>query len=337
MTREASTGSIPARMRAVQVEELGGPEGLRPVELPVPVAGPGEVLIRTAFVGVNYADVKARRGGHHIARPVPYLPGLDVSGVVVAVGDGVEDLHPGQRVAAATDGGAYAEYVRARASLTWALPDPTVDLREVAGVVALMTAYNVLIVRADLQPGESVLVHAAAGGVGTLLLQLARHVGAGRIIGVVGSESKVAVAEANGADTVIVSRGEDYGARLDQVLPDGVDVVMDSAGGSMFSDAFARLATFGRLVNFGTASGAPAPVDPSPMHKKNLTLFGYSSGTFRKSRPEGVQLAARTMLELHASGAIQVPIGDVLPLERAADAHRALESRTSTGRLLLEV
>lgn len=337
MTREASTGSIPARMRAVQVEELGGPEGLRPVELPVPVAGPGEVLIRTAFVGVNYADVKARRGGHHIARPVPYLPGLDVSGVVVAVGDGVEDLHPGQRVAAATDGGAYAEYVRARASLTWALPDPTVDLREVAGVVALMTAYNVLIVRADLQPGESVLVHAAAGGVGTLLLQLARHVGAGRIIGVVGSESKVAVAEANGADTVIVSRGEGYGARLDQVLPDGVDVVMDSAGGSMFSDAFARLATFGRLVNFGTASGAPAPVDPSHMHKKNLTLFGYSSGTFRKSRPAGVQLAARTMLELHASGAIQVPIGDVLPLERAADAHRALESRTSTGRLLLEV
>lgn len=337
MTNVTFAGGLPATMRAVQVEELGGPEGLRPTELPVPTPGEGEVLVRSAFVGVNFADVKARRGGHHIARPVPYLPGLDVAGEVVAVGDGVVGLRVGQRVAAATDGGAYAEYARARAGLTWALPDPEVDLREVAGIVALMTAYNVLAVKADLQAGESVLVHAAAGGVGTLLLQLAKHLGAGRVVGVVGSEAKVEVAVRYGADEVIVSRGEDYAARLDATFAGGVDVVMDSVGGSMYHDAFSHLARFGRMVNFGNAGGDPAPLDTAAMHTKVLSLIGYSSGTYRKHRPEGVRRAAERMLELHAEGAIRVPIGEVFPLERAADAHRALESRTSTGRLLLEV
>ncbi|MCA1791183.1 MAG: alcohol dehydrogenase catalytic domain-containing protein, partial [Thioalkalivibrio sp.] len=189
-SHDASDGDLPATMRAVRVEALGGPEVLRPAERPLPEIGPGDVLIRAAYAGVNFADVKARRGGHHISRPVPYLPGLDVSGTVVAVGEGVEGLRVGQRVAAATDGGAYAEYVKARAVLTYALPDPDVDLREVAGIVAMMTAYNVLMNKAVLQAGETVLVHAAAGGVGTLLLQLARHAGAGRVLAVVGSDAK---------------------------------------------------------------------------------------------------------------------------------------------------
>lgn len=335
--REATSGDLPATMRAVRVEALGGPEALRPAELAVPSLGPGEVLIRTAYASVNFADVKARRGGHHIARSVPYLPGLDVSGTVAALGEGVAGLQVGQRVAAATDGGAYAEYVKARAVLTYPLPDPNVDLREVAGIVAMMTAYNVLMRVAALQAGETVLVHAAAGGVGTLLLQLARHAGAGRVLAVVGSDAKAPVAREFGADEVIVSRGGGYADALDAAAPDGVDVVADAVGGPMFSAAFERLAPYGRIVNFGNAAGDPPVLDPSGMHKKNLTVSGYSSGTYRKSRPEGVRRASTRMLEMHAEGSLRVPIGEVFPLDRAADAHRAIESRASTGKLLLEV
>lgn len=336
-SHEAAGEGLPATMRAVRVEALGGPEVLRPAEVPLPEIGEGEVLIRAAYAGVNFADVKARRGGHHIARPVPYLPGLDVSGTVAAVGEGVEGLRVGQRVAVATDGGAYAEYVKARAVLSYPLPDPDVDLREVAGIVAMMTAYNVLMRKAALQADETVLIHAAAGGVGTLLLQLARHAGAGRVLAVVGSDAKTPVAREFGADEVIVSRGEGYGEALDAVAPDGVDVVADGVGGAMFAAAFERLATYGRIVNFGNAAGDPPTLDPSGMHKKNLTVIGYSSGTYRKSRPQGVLRAATRMLELHAEGALRVPIGEVFPLERAADAHRAIESRASTGKLLLEI
>lgn len=322
-------------MRAVQAVELGGPEGLRLREVPMPRIGPGEVLIRTVYASVNFADVKARRGGHHLNRMVPYIPGLDLCGVVEAVGAGVVGLEPGQRVAAATDGGSYAEYARARASLTYPLSDRGLDMRQTAGIVAMMTAYNVLIVKAGLQAGETVLIHAAAGGVGTLLLQLARRYGAGRVIGVVGSEIKAPVAKRYGADDVIVTRGGDLGERLDELVPDGLDVVMDSVGGPYFAATFPRLATYGRIVNFGNAAGEPPDIEVAGMHKKNLTVFGYSSGTYRKSRPSGVQRAANTMLEHLTAGEISVEVGAVYDLEEAADAHRAIESRATTGKLLL--
>lgn len=322
-------------MRAVQAVELGGPDVLQEASVPVPEIGAGEVLIRNAYASVNFADIKARRGGHHLERKVPYVPGLDVSGTVHAVGAGVTRLEPGQRVAAATDGGSYAEFSKARAELTYALPDGDVDLQQAAGIVAMMTAFNVLIVKADMQPGETVLIHAAAGGVGTLLLQLARLYGAGRVLGVVGSEAKIATALEYGADDVIVTRGGDFADLLDDVAPDGLDVVMDSVGGPYFAAAFPRLATYGRIVNFGNAAGDPPSVEVSSMHKENLAIYGYSSGTYRKSRPAGVQRAANRMLEHLAAGEITVEIGGVYDLADAADAHRAIESRTTTGKLLL--
>ena len=330
-------GLVPRMMRAVQVAELGGPEVLQPAELPIPEIGPGEVLIRTSYASVNFADIKARRGGHHLNRATPYVPGLDVSGVIEEIGAGVEGLAPGQRVAAATDGGSYAEFGKARAALTWTVPEGDVDLRQAAGIVAMMTAYNVLIVKAGLQEGETVVIHAAAGGVGTLLLQLARRYGAGRIIAVVGSDAKIEIAERYGADDVVVTRGEDYADQLDRLAPDGVDVVMDSVGGAYFSATFPRLATYGRIVNFGNAAGNPTAIETAGMHKKNLGVFGYSSGTYRKSRPAGVQGAATAMLEHLAAGDVTVEIGGVYDLVDAAEAHRAIESRTTTGKLLLRV
>ena len=322
-------------MKAVYAREFGGPEVLELVERTAPTPGPGEVTVRTAFASVNIADVKSRRGGHHTGAKPPFVPGLDVSGTVEAIGEGVAGLRVGQWVAAAPDGGAYAEVVRARAALVYPLAAGT-DPRQAAGIVALMTAYNVAIVKGGLQPGETVLVQAAAGGVGSLLVQLAKHYGAARVIGVVGSDAKVAVAKGFGADEVLVVREQDLRPHLAAAAPDGVDLALDSAGGDAFVAAFEALRPFGRIVNFGDAAGAPGPIRVSGMHKTNQAVFGYSSGHYRKHRPEGVRQAAERALAHVAAGELRVEVSRVFGFAQASEAHRLLESRASTGKLLLE-
>ncbi|MFO7545750.1 MAG: zinc-binding dehydrogenase [Trueperaceae bacterium] len=321
-------------MNVVVATAFGAPDVLRLEQRPEPAPGLGEVTVRTAFASVNFADVKARRGGHHTGTTVPFVPGLDVAGTVERVGAGVTGLRIGQWVAAATDGGAYAEVVRARAALVFPLTEG-VDPRQAAGVVALMTAYNVLLVKGALQPGETVLVQAAAGGVGSLLLQLAKLHGAGHVIGVVGSTAKVETARRLGADDVLVVRDEDLRPHLTRAAPNGIDVALDSAGGDAFVTAFEALRPFGRIVNFGDAGGTPGPVSVSRMHKQNLTVVGYSSGHYRKHRPEGVRLAAERALAHVAAGELQVEVTRTFPLAAAAEAHRLIESRASTGKLLL--
>ena len=322
-------------MKAVVAQAFGGPEVLELVERPGPTPGPGEVTVRTAYVSVNFADVKSRRGGHHTGARPPFVPGLDVSGTVEAVGEGVAGLRVGQWVAAAPDGGAYAEVVRARAALVYPLAEGA-DPRQAAGIVALMTAYNVAIVKGGLRPGETVLVQAAAGGVGSLLVQLAKRCGAARVIGVVGSEAKVAVARAFGADDVLVVRDEDLRPHLSAVAPDGVDLVLDSAGGDALNAAFEALRPFGRIVHFGDAGGKAGPISVAGMHKTNQAVFGYSSGHYRKHRPEGVRHAAERALAHVAAGELRVEVTRLFGLAEAADAHRLLESRASTGKLLLQ-
>lgn len=322
-------------MKAVVARDFGGPEVLQLVERPEPTPGPGEVTVRTAYVSVNFADVKSRRGGHHTGAKPPFTPGLDVSGTVEAVGEGVAELRVGQWVAAAPDGGAYAEVVRARAALVFPLAEGA-DPRQAAGVVALMTAYNVAIVKGGLQPGETVLVQAAAGGVGSLLVQLAKRFGAARVIGVVGSEAKVDVARAFGADDVLVVRDDDLRPHLAEAAPDGVDLVLDSAGGDALEAAFEALRPFGRIVHFGDAGGKPGPISVAGMHKANQAVFGYSSGHYRKHRPEGVRHAAERALAHVAAGELRVEVTRLFGLGEAADAHRLIESRASTGKLLLE-
>lgn len=321
-------------MNVVVATAFGEPDVLRLEQRPAPTPGPGEVTVRTAFASVNYADVKARRGGHHTGAKVPFVPGLDVSGTVEQVGEGVTGLRLGQWVAAAPDGGAYAEVVRARAALVYPLAEG-VDPRRAAGVVALMTAYNVLLVKGALQPGETVLVQAAAGGVGSLVLQLAKLHGAGRVIGVVGSTAKVEMAKRLGADEVLVVRDEDLRPHLAAAAPEGIDVALDSAGGDAFVAAFEALRPFGRVVNFGDASGTPGHVSVSRMHKQNMTVVGYSSGHYRKNRPDGVRLAAERALAHVAAGELTVEVTRTFPLAEAAEAHRLIESRASTGKLLL--
>jgi len=322
-------------VRAVVARAFGGPEVLEVAERPAPTPGPGEVTVRTAYASVNFADVKSRRGGHHTGAKPPFVPGLDVSGTVEALGEGVAGLQVGQWVAAAPDGGAYAEVVRARAGLVYPLAEGA-DPRQAAGIVALMTAYNVAIVKGGLQPGETVLVQSAAGGVGSLLVQLAKRYGAARVIGVVGSEAKVDVARAFGADDVLVVRDEDLRPHLAAAAPDGVALALDSAGGDALDAAFEALRPFGRIVHFGNAGGTPGPIAVAGMHKTNQAVFGYSSGHYRKHRPEGVRHAAERALAHVAAGELRVEVTRVFGLDEAAEAHRLLESRASTGKLLLQ-
>lgn len=321
-------------MRAIVVNELGGPEVLRLQEVPEPEAAPGEVLVRSHYISVNFADVKGRKGSYHGARNTPFIPGLDVAGEVLALGSGVEGIERGQLVAAATEAGAYAEVVRARNRLCYPLPVGA-DPRQAAGVVVLMTAYNVLVVKGRLEPGETVLIHGAAGGVGTVLLQLARKLGAGRIIAAVGSEEKREVAESYGADTVVVGRGAELVERLREAAPEGVDLSLDPVAGEHFADRLELLAPFGRVVVFGNAGG-DGRLSTGALHSANRTVIGYSSGHYRRNRPEGVRQAAALMLDLLAAGEITVPVTRTYPLAEAAAAHRFLESRQSTGKLLLE-
>lgn len=321
-------------MRAIVVTALGGPEVLELQEWPEPEVGPGEVLIRTRYISVNFADVKARKGSYHGAGKPPFVPGLDASGEIIAVGPGVEGFEPGQRVVAATHDGAYAEIVRARHELCYPVPSG-VDERQAAGVIVLMTTYNLLVVKGQLEPGETVLVHGAAGGVGTVLLQLARKLGAGQIIGAVGSADKREVAEKYGADSVVVGRGAQLWDEIREAAPEGVDLMLDPVAGEHLATGIQLLKPFGRVVVFGNAGGN-GELSTGPLHSANRTVIGYSSGHYRKNRPEGVRPAALAMLDMLADGEITVPVTRLFPLAEAAEAHRLLESRTSTGKLLLQ-
>jgi NADPH2:quinone reductase len=324
-------------MHAVEVRAYGDPSVLEWRERPEPVPGPGEVAVRVAQTGVNFADTQARRGAYRGGQKPPFVPGLDCVGTIVARGDGVENLRPGQRVAAFPPDGSYAEIVVVPATTTYAL-DPAISDDDAASLLMLVTAYNVLSFAGRLAPGESVLVHAAAGGVGSTALQIARALGAGTIFATVGSEEKRAVAQAAGADVVIDYRREDFARRvLDATNGRGVDVILDSVAGEVFTAGLTALAPFGRLVAFGMASGTPGTVRTNELHPTNRAVVGYSSGSYRKLRPGALRPAAEAALRLVAEGKVHVVVGARFPLREAAEAHRLVESRSSHGKVLLTV
>lgn len=320
-------------MRAVLVTELGPPDVLQLREQPEPQAEPGEILVAPRFIGINYADIKARKGSYHGAGEPPFIPGFDACGEVAAVGAEVTDFAPGQLVAAATIGGAYAEMVRTNPELCFAVPADA-DPRQAASLTVLLTAYG-LLEKGDLSEGETVVIHGAAGGVGTVLLQLAKLRGAGQIVAAVGSEAKREVAKRYGADEVVVGRDEELLPGLRDALPNGADLILDPVAGPHFEARLELLAPFGRVVVYGNTAGH-GHVGTGPLHSGNRSVIGYSSGHYIKNRPKGIRKASLAMLELLAEGKIEVPVSRVFPLEEAAEAHRFMESRESIGKLLLE-
>jgi NADPH2:quinone reductase len=320
-------------MRAIQVTEHGGPEVLTPVDLPPPEPAGGQVAVRVAVAGVNYIDAYQRSGLYPIE--TPFVPGLEGAGVVSAVGDGVEGVKPGDRVAWMTSPGAYAEFVAVPAAAVIPVPGG-VELR-VAGAVMLQgtTAHYLATDTFRLQPGHRCLIHAGAGGVGLLLIQLAKRAGA-EVFTTVGSPEKAALAREAGADHVIDYRTTDFVAAVDAIAgADRMHVVYDGVGRDTFPGSLSVLGRRGTMVTFGNASGPVDPISPLElMRRGSLYLTRPTLSDYVASRAEALA-RARDLFRWIASGDLTVRIGLELPLEQAADAHRALEGRRTTGKVLL--
>ncbi len=320
-------------MKAIVVEQNGPPENLLYREVPDPTPQAGEVVLRTRLTSLNFADIQARRGGYEAGSPPPFIPGLDAVGVVEALGQGVEGLRVGQRVVAFAAGGTYAEKVLAKAVLTYPVP-PELPDEAVSGLTVLVTAYNVLAWAGRLQKGETVLVHAAAGGVGSTAIQMARALGAGKVIATVGSEAKADWVRRLGADAVLTYHG--FAERVLELTSDtGADLILDSISGEVFNQGMKCLAPFGRLVVYGHADGQAGSFDTKPLHRQNKAVIGYSSGHYRRSRPEALRPTVEAVFEMLRSGQVSLEIGARFRLEEASQAHALMESRQSMGKILL--
>jgi len=325
-------------MRAVVVGEFGGPEVLRVERRDVPVPGHGDVSIDVAYAGVNFAEVAARKGAVPGLEP-PLVPGLEVAGMVREVGSGVADLSVGDPVCAFTAVGGYAEVAVASAAATHRLPDAGDDtLRRGAALPTIVpTAWALVEEVARVRSGEDVLVAAAAGGVGSVAVQFARRAGARRVFGIVSTPEKATYAAGFGYDAAFLE--PTWREELDAATDGrGVDVVLDSVGGTFRRQAFDVLAPMGRLVLFGNASGEPeaAPAGGA-MRTQCKGAIGFSITGLTRNDPATARRYTEQALRIALDEDLRIDITQVLPLEEAWRAHEALERRRTTGKLVLAV
>lgn len=319
-------------MRAIEVAEHGDASVLTPAERPVPEPPAGEVLIDVAAAGVNFADVVKRRGTYPDGPSPPYVPGIEVAGTVRETGAGA-DLTRGEDVAAYVDGGGYAELATAPASRTFPIPDG-LSTREAAAVpIQWLTAHNALFEWGGLEPGERVLVHAGAGGVGSAAVQLAARVENVDVVATASTESKRAFARDRGADRALAY--DELGAAEPDGPSQGVDLALDGVGGSAFDDALDALAPGGRIVAYGLASGEVPRVSTPRLLFGNHAVIGYHLGRAVDHEPDRVLGAYDDVATAIASGDASVEIDRTIPLERAEEAHRRLEERETCGTVLL--
>ena len=320
-------------MKAIQVKRHGGPEVLELVELPVPHPKSNEAVVKISASGVNYIDVNLRSGAYKA--PMPFISGQEGAGVVTAVGEEVKSLKPGDRVAWSGVLGSYAEYVAAPAEALVPIATSVSDHDAAAAMLQGMTAHYLCNDTYPLKPGDTALVHAAAGGVGLLLVQMAHHLGA-RVIGTVSSEEKAKLAREAGADEVILYTKTDFEAETKRLTGGkGVDVVYDSVGKATFDKSMNVLRPRGTLVHYGSSSGPVPPIDPNVLAQKgSLFLARTTLAHFTATREE---LLARSgaVFGMIASGKLKLRIAHTYPLSEAQQAHRDLEGRKTTGKLLL--
>lgn len=318
---------------AIVVEALGGPEVLTLVSRDPGEPGPGTLRVRVAAAGVNFIDVYFRTGSYPM--PLPFVAGLEGAGTVTATGDGVEHLSPGDRVAWAGVPGSYATDLIAPADRLVKVPDAVDDERAAAAMLQGMTAHYLVHGCRSTREGDVALVHAAAGGAGGLLVQTLKRAGA-RVIGTCSTAAKAEVARAAGADHVIRYTEEDVPERVRGILGGaGVDVVYDSVGRSTFESSLQCLRPRGLLVLFGQSSGAVPPFDLGRLNSMGSLFVTRPSLAHYTQDAAELELRASAVLTAVADGGLEIRIGEVFPLARAADAHRALESRATTGKLLL--
>lgn len=324
-------------MKAIVIEEFGGPEVLKLKEIDIPKVEANQVLIRVAVASVNFADIKTRKGEYHGAGKPPIIPGLDVAGVVEVVGSNVRSIKKGDRVIAFPSNGSYAEYTVADEKLTFPIADSMDFDMAAASPLVTFTTYNMLNQVARMKAGESVLIHVAAGGIGTTAIQMAKLLGAKQIIGTVGSDEKKSVAMNVGADLVINYNKESFSKVVNEATNGkGVDVILDSVGGDNFNESLECLAMYGRLVNFNSSSGSGGTVNTKQLHASCRAVLGYSLGTTLRNRPDMVQDTAEQVLPLLEQGKIKIVVSGTYPLEEAQRVHELIESRQSVGKFLLK-
>ncbi|HEX7660988.1 MAG TPA: quinone oxidoreductase [Pseudonocardiaceae bacterium] len=320
-------------MLVVQIKEYGGPDRLTPVTVDDPKPGPGEVLVRTGAIGVNYVDTYQRSGQYPV--PLPFVPGQEAAGTVIAVGSGVTEFTIGDRVAWAGGSGAYAEQAVVSVNLALPVPEGVDDETAAALLLQGMTAHYLVASTYPVQPGDTVLVHAAAGGVGLLLTQLAKARGA-RVIGTVSTAEKERIARQAGADEIIRYTEQDVAAETRRLTGGaGVPVVYDGVGASTFDGSLASLRRRGVLALFGAASGQVPPVDPQRLKTAGSVYLTRPNLADYVTTREELTWRARELFDAVRAGQLTVRVGGRYPLADAARAHADLHSRRTTGKLLL--
>ena len=319
-------------MKAMQIAETGGPEVLQYKGVPDPAPGPEQALVEIKAVGVNYTDVYTRSGLN--PPKLPAIPGVEAAGVVTQVGDSVSEVAPGDTVAYTSVPSSYAEKVVAPAWRLVKMPDG-VDAEQGATVLLQgLTAHYLCYTTYPLKPGDTALVHAAAGGVGLLLTQMAKFIGA-RVIGTVSTEAKAELARDAGADHVINYQEQDFEEEVKRIAgDDGIQVAYDSVGRTTFDKSLACLARRGYLVLYGQASGPVPPVQVSVLNARSLFLTRPILGDYTATREELLQRSDE-VLGWVRSGKLKLHLHDKFALKDAAEAHRQLEGRATTGKLLL--
>lgn len=323
-------------MRAILLPELRGPDALRLDEVPEPVAGEDTVLIEVAAAGVSFPDLLLTRGEYQIQPEPPFVPGVECAGRVLQApaGSGLEE---GMRVAAMTGvGGGWAERAVAPAMLTFPVPDALSDEQAAGFVMNYHTAWFALARRARLQPGEVVLVHGAGGGVGTASIQVAKGLGA-RVIAVASSERKADAARQAGADAVVDPGDAWLDAVKEHTTRRGVDIVVDPVGGERFADSVRALAPEGRLLVIGFAEGRIPELRMNRVLLRNADVVGVNWGGFLGHDPSILRAGRAALDELIEAGHVAPIVGEVYPLEQAAQALKDLDGRRAVGKLVLRV
>jgi NADPH2:quinone reductase len=322
-------------MRAVVVDRWQEPAELALREAPEPALRPGTLLVDVKAAGCNFFDILMCRGTYQVKPPFPFVPGAEIAGVVAAVGEGVLGFAAGDRVFGSSGLGGFAERALLPAGAAWCLPD-TMSFAEGAALpIVYPTSYVGLVHRAALRAGETLLVHAAAGGVGVAAVQIGKALGA-RVLATAGGAEKLAVARRAGADVVIDYRGEDF---VERVLAEtggrGADVIYDSVGGDVFERSLKCIAWNGRLLVIGFAGGEIPSVKLNRILLKNIAVVGLHWGAYAKYEPERIPETMRALLALHEKGAVRPEIYRSYPLAEAGAALVALASRGTWGKVVL--
>ena len=312
-------------MKAIQITAFGGPEVMQYVELPDPVAGDSEIVLDVTAVGINYADTHQTENSYLSPQTLPMVPGIEVTGT-----------HVGKRYLASVSSGGYAQKAVAHEAALIPIPDAVTDQQALCMLVQGSTAWHLLKTMGSVKPGQTVVIHAAAGGVGTIAIQLAKMWGA-KVIAVTSSQEKVDLAKSLGADEVVDARDADLGKSLRAANGGrGVDLVLEMVGGTTFDQSLLALGNFGKLITFGMASRtAPTPIHPGALMHGSKTVAGFwLANCFGKKELMNDVIAE--LFALVADGKLRPIIGSTYPLSKAADAHRAMLARETTGKVALD-